>query len=129
MARYKGKDGAIQAGGVDIGEVESYDFELSINEMDADVIGDDWTDVEGGKKSGSGTISVLHDPGDAGQAELTIGDVVAIALYPESNTTGMTEIAGNIMVTNKSGSVSAGELVKATYNWRNKGALTETTVS
>ena len=129
MARHKGKDGAIQVGGVDIGEVEGFDLEVTINEIDANVIGQDWTDVCGGQKSASGTINVLRDPNDAGQAALAVGATPQLTLYPEGDTSGLTEISGTFLVTSRSKSVNVGDLVKNTYNIRNKGEVTEGTIA
>ena len=57
MARYKGHEGAAKVSTDAIGEVESFDIDLSTNELDVNVMGSDWTDVEGGQKSASGTVS------------------------------------------------------------------------
>ena len=70
MARYKGKDGAISVGASEVGEVESYDFEITANELDANTMGNDWTDVDDGQKTMTGSIAVLRDPADAGQVLL-----------------------------------------------------------
>jgi hypothetical protein len=129
MARYKGKDGAISAGGGAIGEVESFDLNITVNQIDADVIGEDWTAVCGGKKTATGTVNVLRDPADAGQTALVVGSSVAMILYPEGNTTGLSEITGNFLVTEKAMTVPAGDLVKDVYSIRNDGAITEGTVS
>ena len=45
MSRHKGKDGAISVAGVEIGEVESYDYEITVNEIDANVMQSDATGV------------------------------------------------------------------------------------
>lgn len=129
MARYKGHQGELSAGGNTVGEVESFDIEIASNELAANVMGSDWTDVEGGQKSGTGSITVIHDRANAGQAALIVGTKVAVVLYPEGNTTGLTSITGNMMILSKSISSSVGDLVKATYSVRNAGTLTETAVS
>jgi hypothetical protein len=130
MARYKGKDGAIEAGGTEIGEVESFDYTVNINELDANVIGSDSTGLETGQKSLSGTISVLSDPTDAGQITLTVGSEVALTLFPQGETTGLTELScPTAVITEKGVTVSAGDLVKTTYNFRNNGDFTDGTVA
>lgn len=129
MARYKGHEGAAEVGASAIGEIESFDIEMTVAELDANIMGSDWTDVEGGQKSASGTISVLRDPADAGQTALALDADVTLTLYPEGNTTGLTEISGSFKVTSVSRSVSVGDLVKTTYNVRNKGEITVGTVS
>ena len=124
MARYKGHEGAAKVDTDAIGEVESFDIDLSTNELDVNVMGSDWTDVEGGQKSASGTVSVLSDPADAGQAALTVGSTVSLSLYPQGETSALEEITGDFLVTNVSRSSSVGDLVKTTYSVRNKGTVT-----
>lgn len=128
MARYKGHDGAITAGGADVGEIESFDITISSNELDANVMGNDWTDVEGGQKSANGSINVLRDRADAGQAELTVGSTVALVLYTEGNTTSLTQISGDFLITEKGITTSVGDLVKTAYTVRNKGTIAEAAV-
>ena len=129
MARYKGKDGAIQVGGTVVGEVESFDIEMTVNEIDANVMGSDWTDVCAGQKSASGSISVLTDPGDAQQSALTEGETVALTLFPTGDTTGLIQITGNFMITSVGFSTSVGDLVKTSYNFRNQGEITRSAVA
>ena len=128
MTRYKGKDGAISVGSVEIGEVESYDYEITTNELDANTMGNDWTDVDDGQKSMSGSIAVLRDPNDSGQIALVVGDKVDLHLFPEGNTTGLTEVEGQVMITSVGVNVSVGDQVKTSYGFRNAGAITEGTV-
>jgi len=129
MARYKGHEGALTAGTEDVGEVESFDLEDSVNELEANVMGSDWTNVDAGQRSMSGTVNVLRDPADAGQAEMVVGATAAMVFYPESNTTGMTQITGNFLVTGRSTSTPVGDLVKDSYTVRNQGTVTIGTVT
>jgi hypothetical protein len=129
MARYKGHQGAVSVGASAVGEIESFDLEISVNELDANTMGNDWTNVEGGQKTATGTIAVLTDPADAGQSALTVGSAVTLTLYPEGNTTGLEEISGSFMVLSKNKSSAVGDLVKTSYSVRNKGTITEGTVS
>lgn len=129
MARYKGKDGAIEVGGSAVGELESFDIEMTVNEIDANVMGSDWTDVCAGQKSASGSISVLTDPGDAQQSALTEGETVALTLFPTGDTTALIQITGNFMITSVGFSTSVGDLVKTSYNFRNQGEITRSAVA
>lgn len=129
MARFKGKDGAIEVGGVSVGEIESFDVEISINEIEANVMGSDWTDVCGGQKSASGSISVLTDPTDAGQAVLESGAEVNLTLFPTGATTGLIQLSGLALITSDGISTSVGDLVKTSYNFRNKGEWTRDVVA
>lgn len=129
MARYKGKDGAVQVGGTVVGELESFDIEMTVNEIDANVMGSDWTDVCAGQKSATGSISVLTDPNDAQQSALTEGETVALTLFPTGDTTGLIQITGDFMITSVGFSTSVGDLVKTSYNFRNQGEVTRSTVA
>lgn len=129
MARYKGHEGSFSAGGDVVSEIESFDINTSVNALDANIMGSAWTDVEAGQSSAEGSVSVLRDPDAAGQAAMVVGTSVAMLLYPESNTTGRTEISGNFMVLERATSVSVGDLVKDTFTIRNKGAVTVGTVA
>lgn len=124
MARYKGKDGALTADSNDVGEVESFDVELSIQELAADVMGSDWSSVEAGLKTASGSATVLSDSNDVGQAALVEGAIVAMVLYPEGNTSGLEQISGDFLITSVSRSTSVNDLVKRTISFRNNGAVT-----
>ena len=124
MARYKGHNGHITADAAVVGEIESFDIELSINELDANVMGTGWTDVESGQASATGSINVLRDPADVGQIELVQGVKVVMELFVEGNSTGLTKLSGSFLVTSRGFSTSVGDLVKTSYNIRNAGAVT-----
>lgn len=129
MARYKGHEGELSIGGSTVGEVESFEISISGEELGANVMGTGWTDAEGGQQTATLSINVLTDPADAGQAALTVNSTVAATLYPIGNTTGLTQITGNFLVTEKGRSTQVGSLVKTTYQLRNKGAITEGVVA
>lgn len=128
MPRYKGHEGAIEVGASPVGEVESFDITTTVAEQDANVMGSDWTDVEGGQLSASGSINVLRDRSDAGQAALVVGATVTLTLFPEGDTTALTSLSGDFLVTERGITTSVGDLVKTSYSVRNKGAVTETAV-
>ena len=129
MARYKGHNGEALVGASAIGEIESFELELTAASMPANVMGSAWTDVEAGQFSATGTVSVLRDPADAGQAALVLGTKITATFYPEGDTASLTEITGQFMVTSIGISVSVGDLVKSTYNLENAGTITIGTVA
>lgn len=129
MARYKGKDGSGTAGGNSIGEIESFDVSLTAQELAADVMGNDWSQIEVGLKSASGSMSVLRDPADTGQTAMAVGSTVTLALYPMGNTSGLTSISGDFVVTEEGISSQVNDLVKTQYSFRNSGEVTLGTVS
>lgn len=124
MARYKGHEGDVSVSGTSVGERISFSVELTSNTADASTMGNDWTDTDGLQKSGQGELEVFHDPNDAQQTALAVGDTVAGIFYPAGETTGLTSISANWLVERVGHSTNVGDLVKTTYTIRNKGAVT-----
>jgi hypothetical protein len=129
MARFKGKNGAITSGASDLGEIESFTIDITAAELPSSVMGTDWAVTDVGLKTASGSISVLHDRADAGQATLTVGSVVTLTFFPEGETTGLTTISGSFVITSRSINSSATDIVKASYNFANNDAVTEGAVA
>lgn len=128
MARYKGHNGAIEVGAVPVGEIESFDIEINVVEMDANVMGQQWTDVEAGQKSATGSITVLRDRANTGQAALVVGTEVTLTLFTEGDVVGLTQFVGSFLLTSVGVSVSVGDIVKSTYSIRNSGTITESAI-
>jgi hypothetical protein len=129
MPRYKGHSGDISIGGTSVGEVESFDLETSAEVLNANVMGATWKGVESGQMSATGSVSVLRDPTDGGQAAMLVGTKVSAILYPESNTTGLTMLSGTFLITSSAISVSVGDLVKETFSLESDGVVTVGTVA
>lgn len=129
MARHKGQNGVVEVGGVEISERVSFDLEISAAELDASVQGSNWTDVDSGQLSASGSIEVLWDPANAGQTALAVGSTVTLTLFPGGDTTGLRQISGDFLITSKGVTSSVGDLVKSTFNVKNAGAVTDTAIS
>ena len=129
MSRYKGLNGSGTAGGNAIGEIESFTTTLTSQELTADVMGNSWSEIEVGLKSATGQMSVLRDPADSGQTAISIGSTVALVLYPMGNTSGLTSISGDFVITEEGITSSVGELVKTSYSFRNSGQVALGTVS
>ena len=129
MARYKGYNAYFTAGGNPVGERTQFDIEITVAEFDATVQGLNWTSVEAGQKSASGSLEVLTDPADTGQVALVAGDIVALELFPEGNTAGLSSIAGDFLITSVSKASPVGDLTKTTYQFRNNGEITLSTVA
>jgi hypothetical protein len=129
MATYAGHKGVVQVGSDVVGEVESFDLEVSTNELERNVLGNDWTDVAGGQKTATGTINCIADSGDTAQSALVEGATVSLTLQTEGATTGLEEITFSALVTSSSRSADAGDFVKRTFSFRNKGTVTFGTVS
>jgi len=128
MARYKGHEGALTAATQNVGEVESFDITIESATLDANVMGSDWTGVDGGQKTGNGTVSFLYDPGDAGQESFIAGAKVACTFYPAGNTTSLVEISGSFLIVDVTRTTAVGDLVKKTATIRSDGAVTEVVI-
>jgi hypothetical protein len=133
MTRYKGKDGYIEAGGtpVEVAERMSWNVRIESEQLDANRQGIDWSDSEGGLLTASGSMEVMLDPADAGQLELAViaQTAVTMSLYPMGDASGLTEITGDWLITSIDISSGVGDLVKATYEFTNKGTITMGTVT
>jgi hypothetical protein len=129
MARYRGYNGAVEVSATEVGELESFDIEQSVNQITANTLGNSSTDVDAGQMSWSGTINVFHDPDDAQHTALLPGATVALVLFPAGNTTGLESITGNFLVTTASTTVGADDNVKRSYSVMNKGDVTIGTVA
>lgn len=129
MARYKGFNGSVKVGAAVVGEIESFELEISYAELGANVMGSAWTDLELGQASASGSVSVIRDPANAGQAALDVGTKVTLHLFPEGDTTGRTDITGSFAILSVGTSVSVGDVVKDSYKIQNAGAVTFATVA
>ena len=129
MANYKGNNGAVTVGGSPLGEIVSFDLNISAATADASVMGSGWSDVEDLQHSAQGELEVFYDPNDAQQTALSLGAEAVCVFQPAGSTTGLEEISGTFLVERVGISTSVGDLVKTTYTIRNKGVVTRTTIS
>lgn len=129
MARYVGKNGAIEVGAVSIGEVTSFDYEKSINTIQSGVMGNAGTGVDAGQYTYTGSISVLTDPSDAGQTALSAGTKVTLTLYPEGNTTGLSQVTGSFLISSVGKTTTVGSNVETSYSFESDGDVTESAVA
>lgn len=124
MATYKGKEGVIRLNAELVGEVRSFELTVTSNEVDTSTMGSDWTGVDSTQKSWSGTAEMFFDPADVGQAEMVVGDKVAVQFYPQGNATGRRLESGSALVTSIARSQSHDNIVSLTIEFTGDGALT-----
>ena len=129
MARHKGKEASVKADSNAVGEVRSFELNVSANTADASTMGMDWTDTDCTQKSWSGSVVVFYDPDDTGQAPFIAGATVALELYPRAETTGNGYFCGNALITEIGTPVAHDGLIEQTFQFQGKGALTEPTVA
>ena len=68
MATFRGQDGSVTNAGGTVGQVRQWSCSIQQELLDASTMGDDWKKHRGGMASWSGSIEMLFDYADAGQA-------------------------------------------------------------
>jgi hypothetical protein len=129
MATHKGKEGVVKVGTNVVGEVKSFELEITANEVDTSVMGTDWTGVDSTQNSWSGTMEMFYDPADNGQGGVSVGDKVTLALYYEGQGTGLDYDSGTALITSVNRSQSFDGMVNQTVAFTGDGALTTATVA
>lgn len=129
MTVYSGHNGSISVAGEEVGEVTSFDANLTVRDQDASAMGVGYTKNVAGQQTLEATVEVYHDHGDAGQAELTLGVEVAVILYPTGDTSTHTQISATMRVMSRSSRTSHDGNVTATYGLKSVSAITIGAVS
>jgi hypothetical protein len=129
MATRKGKEGIVKVGTTVVGEVKSFELEVTANEVDTSIMGVDWTKTDSTQNSWSGTMEVFYDPTDTGQQGLAVGDMATLAFYYEGSTTGLKYDTGTALITSISKSQSFDSMVNQTVAFSGNGTLTTSTVA
>ena len=128
MATRKGKEGVVKIGASTVGEVKSFELEVTANEVDVSTLGSGWTKTNSTQNSWSGTLEMFYDPTDLGQpAQIAVGTLVTLALYYEGVTTGLKYDTGSALITSISRSQSFDGMVNQTVAFTGNGILTTST--
>ena len=129
MATRKGKEGVVKIGANIVGEVKSFELEVTANEVDTSTLGSSWTKTNSTQNSWSGTMDMFYDPSDLGQpTRVAVGTIVTVSLYYEGSTTGLKYDTGSALITSISISQSFDGMVNQTVAFTGNGALTTSTV-
>lgn len=128
MATIKGKEGVFKIGTVVVGEVKSFELNVTANKVDRSVMGMDWTRAESTQNSWTLSADLFADSSDDGQALLVVGSKVNVKLYSAGDGTGLQEDAGVGLVTSISRSQSHDGLVELTVELDGDGDLVTSTV-
>jgi hypothetical protein len=134
MADIKGYDGAVYIGATPTAVGQTKSWTLSLSKAIADVTTFDangWTESASTLKSWSGSVSVLFDPTDAGQALLISsfgsGDTVALELVlNDGQGTVEWTYSGSAIVTSQPITSDVTALVEVAFDFTGTGALTTT---
>ena len=127
MATHKGKEGIVKVGTTVVGEVKSFELEVTANEVDVSTLGSAWTKTNSTQNSWSGTMEMFYDPNDTGQIAIAVGTMITLNLYYEGNTTGLKYDTGEALVTSISKSQSFDGMVNQTVAFTGNGTLTTST--
>lgn len=127
MATRKGKEGVVRIGTTAVGEVKSFEVEVTANEVDVSTCGSSWTKTASTLNSWSGTLEMFYDPTDAGQLLVTVGSLITLNLYYEGTTAALKYDSGQALVTSVSRSQSFDGMVNQTVAFTGNGALTTLT--
>ena len=135
MATYKGREGSISigtvpAGGTVVGELRSFELNISTNLTDASRMGDQWTREESTQNKWTASLEVFWDKADVGQTALPIGTRVTLNLFPQGNGVDATDtmLSGLATVSEIGHKQSHDGLVERTISVTGYGALTESLI-
>ncbi len=90
MATYHGKDGIVSCGGTTVAELQSWDLDVTSENVKTTSIGDSTHTRAAGLKDWSGSLSLNWDGGDAAQNGLAAGELIEFIFYPQGEAGGET---------------------------------------
>ena len=133
MATHKGREGSVTIGatpGTAVGEVRSFELNISANLTDASRMGDEWAREESTQKKWSASIEMFWDLADTGQDLLIVGERVTVNLFPKGNGVGSTDTmySGTATVSEVGHKQAHDGLIERTVSLTGYGALTESTI-
>lgn len=129
MAVHKGSEGTLKIGANAVAEIRSYSIEETGDTLEDTTMGDTARTYLPSLTSWSGSVDVYWDETDTtGQGALTVGAIVTLNVYPETDSAGSVYYTGSAIVTSVSRSASFDGMVEASVSFQGTGALTSTTV-
>ncbi|MBO6759277.1 MAG: hypothetical protein JJ902_23340 [Roseibium sp.] len=123
-----GNKGYVTVGGTEI-KLQSFSFDVTAPGSDATAIGDaDEVIISGAPKSRSGTFVFHKKASDPGQAAVTEGATVTLALYSNGNASGAQYDTGDAYIETIGRAQNRTDIVEVTASWRGTGPWTQETV-
>jgi hypothetical protein len=131
MGTYTGKKTIVkmEESGVAIGKVKSVTLDGTVEVIEDEYIGEDGKDVTTGNQTWESSITYHHDPEDAGQKELILGELVDISIYPQGNVNGRPKLTFKAIVTANPNTFESGAKVEKVIPLKVRGIPAETTIS
>ena len=128
MSMAHGNDGLVYSESTQIGNVQSWSYDESVDVVDGSGMGDTSKSYYTGINDGSGSVTLNWDPGDTGQDDIVIGASLTLNLYPEGEVATDTYYGGTAVIESiNRGGVKEGGMVTMTFGFR--GKLAEQVVS
>lgn len=108
--------------------VKSVTLDLNANTLDSTTMGDSWTEMIGGVKSGSVSIELVDDFADSAIDDILFplfGTVVTFAARPTSAVVGSSNpsYSGSVLVNQLTAFGSHGELATKSLTWPTSGTI------
>lgn len=128
MATHHGKDGKVKVGANTVAEVQSWEFEHSVDLEEDHAMGDTTKTRLAGFEDWSGSLTCSWDETDTAQNALTPGATVALALYPEGDSAGDTYWSGNAIIGSMSLPVAKDGRIEVEFEFAANGDITKSTV-
>ena len=125
MATHAGSEGVVKIGTDTVAEVKSYSIEETADTIETSSLGTVARTFRTSLTGWSGSLDVFWDGSDtAGQGALSVGNSVALKVYPEGNATGDVYYEGTALVTGVSRTGSFDGMVEASISVQGTGILT-----
>lgn len=112
--------------------IKSATLAVDVNQLDATAMGDAWTDVVGGLKSGTLNLEILDDFA-AGSIDATLwpllGTVVTFEVRPDAGSvsTSNPKYTGSVLISGHSAGAAVGELSMKSQTYPTSGVVTRAT--
>lgn len=133
MAVFSLNDASVVINSVDLSDhVKTVTVEAAVNELDTTAMGDDWSTMIGGVKSGTVQLDMYNDHA-ASSVDATLwaalGTVVTIVVKPTSAAVSATNpsYSGSVLITGHTVGGAHGETPMSSRSYPVSGALTRAT--
>lgn len=131
MSTYNGKDAIVQVGdpASTVGKVRSVSYNGTVEVQEDEYLGEAGFDTAVGNQRWEGSITIHHDPDDAGQAKLKLGETVTFTVFPRGQGTGKPQEVFEAIITGNPNTLEPASKVEKQIPFRIQGIPTESVQS
>ncbi|SOH93373.1 hypothetical protein SAMN06273572_10249 [Monaibacterium marinum] len=130
MPRVTGDDVIVKIGDVTVTGIKEVSWSETTGTVTSSIAGRKTDHHGSGKTTMTGSIKVERYPGDAGQAGLISGAVVALKLFPDGDGSGAEQIDVDVVLTGKDyGNLGSTEFQTHDVPFANAGDIVRTAVT